>query len=387
MDVLILDDDVPVSELMETLISGLYSRAVIRSFRSVAEARTSIEQHQPDLMVCDWELPDGRGLEAVRYLRTFNSKTPVLMLSTSVDREKVLAAARYHVQGFVAKPFSANVMQQRLQALLPPPAKSGPDVSFERMLRQASETQVYLPVDMDPASVMVLIEQSETLSVAELVGEWQSRAALTARLLDVANSSAFRRSGEPCNSLREAVSLLGLRMSLNYALALSVDIAHRLSDGRLRELAMEHNRLSGQLADVARNLALKVGGDAIQCYTAGLLHRVGELAVISTAQQFINTDGALDDDEIDLAIAQWSGPLGNVLKVAWRLPLPLRNLIGACYLLPRGTTDRDRVLMRAAWMMANGAGRSEECRRLLSRMGLDVENAEAIAGSAGLAPA
>ena len=86
-------------------------------------------------------------------------------------------------------------------------------------------------------------------------------------------------------------------------------------------------------------------------------------------------------------MAQWSGPLGNVLKVAWRLPLPLRNLIGACYLLPRGTTDRDRVLMRAAWMMANGAGRSEECRRLLSRMGLDVENAEAIAGSAGLAPA
>lgn len=384
MEVLILDDDVPVAELMETLISGLHSRARIRSFQSVTEARASLDEHQPDLLVCNWQLPDGRGLELVRQLRTMNSKTPVLMMAASVDREKVLAAARYQVQGFVAKPFSANTMQQRLQALLPPAGKSGAGASFNTMLRQASQTQVYLPVDMDPASVMALIEKAETLSVADLVAEWQPFPSLTGRLLDVANSSAFRRSGEPCHTLREAISLLGLRMSLNHALALSLDIAHRLSDDRLSTLAQTQNRLSGQLAELSRNIALKIGVDAVQCYTAGLLHRMGELAVISTAQQFINSGGALEDDDIDSALAEWSGPLGNVLKVAWRLPLPLRNLIGACYLLPRGNSDRDRVVMRAAWMLANGQPDSEDCLRLLSRIGVEVDQARAMAQSAGV---
>lgn len=384
MEVLILDDDVPVAELMETLISGLHSQARIRSFQSVTEARASLEEHQPDLLVCNWQLPDGRGLELVRQLRTLNSTTPVLMMASSVDREKVLAAARYHVQGFVSKPFSANTMQQRLQALLPPAGKGHAQTSFSTMLRQASQTQVYLPVDMDPVSVMALIEKAETLSVSDLVSEWQPFPSLTGRLLDVANSSAFRRSGEPCHSLREAISLLGLRMSLNHALALSLDIAHRLSEPRLSALAQEQNRLSGQLAELSRNLALKTGVDAVQCYTAGLLHRMGELAVISTAQQFINIDGTLEDEDIESALAEWSGPLGNVLKVAWRLPLPLRNLIGSCYLLPRGTSDRDRLVMRAAWLLANGQQFSEDCQRLLSRIGVEADHARAMAQSAGV---
>lgn len=381
MDVLILDEDVPVAELMETLISGLNSQARIRSFRSLEEARISLEESLPDLLICDWSLPDGRGLELVRQLRTLSTRTPVLMMATRVDREKVLAAARYHVQGFVAKPFSANTMQQRLQSLMPPQTVGKGLTSLTAMLRQASETQVYLPTDLEPASVMALIEKADQLSVADLVNEWQSLPPITARLLDVANSSAFRRSGEPCHSLREAITLLGLRMSLNHALALSLDITHRLSDNRLRDQAELQHRLSGQLAGLAGKLALRVGADPTSCYTAGLLHRIGELAVISTAQQLLNNGGELEDEALEQSLEEWSGPLGNVLKVAWRLPLSLRNLIGACYQLPRGTSERDRVVMRAAWMLANGFRESDECLRLLSRLGIDADTADELAVS------
>ncbi|WP_328189652.1 HDOD domain-containing protein [Marinobacter sp. OP 3.4] len=377
MDVLILDADVPVAELMETLVSGLFSHARIQTFRNLADARASLDQISPDLVVCEWDLPDGRGLDLVRAVRQRDRDVPVLMLSARADRDKVMAAARFRIQGFVPKPFSANAMQQRLQALLPRTLPDGPHASFEAMLRKARDTQVYLPTGLDPNSVMALVEQADTLSTADLAREWRTETALTVRLLDVANSSAFRRTGEPCSNLREAITLLGVRMSLNHALAQSLDIAHQLSDPYLREQATEQSRKSLELAELASTMARKLGLDPSPCFTAGLLHRIGELAVISTAQQFIASDGALDDDEIELALRQWSGPLGNQLKVAWRLPLPLRNLIGACYMLPRGASERSKVVIRATWLLCNGLERSEECVRLLGRLGMDAESARA----------
>ncbi|MFW5823581.1 MAG: HDOD domain-containing protein [Marinobacter sp.] len=375
MNVLILDADVPVAELVATLVSGLFSGAGIRTCHTLAEARASLEERRPDLVVCDWELPDGRGLDLVRAVRQRDRKVPVLMVSRKVDRERVLAAGRLQIQGFVPKPFSANVMQQRLRALLPEHPSTGPEPGFEDMLRSARYTQVYLPVGLNPASVMALIENASALSVGELARAWRDQPQVTARLLDVANTSAFRRSGEPCNSLREAIGLLGIRMSLNHALALALDISHRLTAPALKTLAREQVSKSSELAGLASTMGRKVGVDTSLCYTAGLLHRIGELAVISTAQQFITAGGALDDDEVERALHQWSGPLGNVLKVNWRLPLSLRNLIGAAYLLPRGSGERDKAVMRAAWLMCNGLQHSEECERLLGRLGLDLASA------------
>lgn len=377
MDVLILDADVPMAVLMETLVSGLFSSAHIQTYGTVADARASLDQVRPDLVICEWDLPDGRGLDLVREVRRQDRSTPILMLSAQADRDKVMAAARFRIQGFVPKPFSADAMQKRLQALIPQSPPDGPHASFEAMLRKARATQVYLPTGLDPNSVMALIEQADILSTADLAREWRTQTALTARLLDVANSSAFRRTGEPCSNLREAITLLGVRMSLNHALAQSLDIAHQLSDPYLREQAGGQSRKSLELAELAGSMARKLGLDPSPCFTAGLLHRIGELAVISTAQQFIASDGALDNDEIESALNQWSGPLGNVLKVAWRLPLPLRDLIGACYLLTRGTSERSKVIMRAAWLLANGMEAGEECERLLGRLGMDAQSARA----------
>ena len=377
MNVLILDADVPMAELMETLVSGLFSRARVHSYRTLAEARADLEELRPELVVCDWDLPDGRGLDLVRAVRRLDREVPMLMVSEKVDRERVLAAGRLHIQGFVPKPFTATAMQERLKTLLPTGQPGGPETSFEVMLRRARDTQAYLPAELDPASVMALVERAGELSVGDLSEAWKGQPAVTARLLDVANTSALRRSGEPCSSLREAIRMLGIRMSLNHALALALDISHRLSDPALKSLAEEQVAKSSELAELASGMARKVGVDASLCYTAGLLHRIGELAVISTAQQFIASDGALDDDDVERALYEWSGTLGNVLKVAWRLPLPLRNLIGAAYMLPRGSGERDKAVMRAAWLMCNYMQESDECDRLLGRLGLDVASARA----------
>lgn len=369
MDVLILDSDLPVSELLQTLVSGLYRQVRFRCYDSLQEAMAAWQRYPADMVITEWDLPDGKGLELVRLVRASNPDLPLVMVSARKDRDTVVAASQHRVSAFISKPLSANTVQQRLQALLPATPVTAVD-SLEAMLRRASETQLFLPSDLEPALVIALIEQADSLSAQDLALEWRAEMALTARLLDVANSSSFRRSGEPCNSLKDAIRLLGVPMALNHALAQSLDITHRLADPQLRAEAEYYLRRSRELAELAFGLARKTGAGPVQCYTAGLLHRTGELAAISVLQQFHDAGGELEDGVVDKVLEQWSGPLGNVLKVAWRLPLELRNLIGAAWMLPRGTTDRDRVLMRAAALALAGEGESDQCQRLLRRIGL-----------------
>ncbi len=101
-----------------------------------------------------------------------------------------------------------------------------------------------------------------------------------------------------------------------------------------------------------------------------MLHFLGELAVLSTAQRFLDAGGSLDARQLDQALAAWSPTLGNRLKVDWRLSLPLRDLIGATHRLEQGHQPLARLLMRAAALTARGERDSPECRKLLSRMGV-----------------
>jgi two-component SAPR family response regulator len=66
MDILILDCNLQVSDLLQTLVSGLTSRALFRSFDSPQNAMASWQRYPADMAITEWDLPDGKGLELVR---------------------------------------------------------------------------------------------------------------------------------------------------------------------------------------------------------------------------------------------------------------------------------------------------------------------------------
>ena len=190
----------------------------------------------------------------------------------------------------------------------------------------------------------------------------------------MANATSFRRTGEPVGTLAEAIRLIGTGMSLNLALGLALDTTHALSDPRLRERAEAYQRQCEEVGQRAQAMCRQLGLPAPTAFTAGLLSRAGELVVLSVLQQYLNNGGSLSDERIEQALKDWAQPCGNQLKVAWRLPLDLRDLIGAIHSLPRGNARQDRIVMRAASLMAQGEGESTECQRLLRFAGLDPED-------------
>lgn len=65
--VLVIDHDVPSTELLEACLQPFGARVV--PARSAAEARTIIEAMIPDVVICDLTLPDENGIEFIRWLR------------------------------------------------------------------------------------------------------------------------------------------------------------------------------------------------------------------------------------------------------------------------------------------------------------------------------
>ncbi|MBK1886467.1 HDOD domain-containing protein [Marinobacter sp. DY40_1A1] len=373
MYVLILEDDELVGDLLETVVAGAYPGAVIRLFTQVQSAISNWQKKPADLVIADWNLPDGSGLELIRAVRQTSRDVPVLMISGRADRDSILAAAHLGISGYVSKPFQVDMLHKRLLELLPAPIDlDGTFSTLEEKMEAACNSAIQLPGEIDTAALLELVEKRDELDAVTLAEHWKTDPALSAKMLDVANSASFRRSGTSVKTLREAISTIGIAMALNQAMALSLDIAGKLSCKRLAERAQQEQEQALRVAEVASGLARRIGDAPAPYYTAGLLSRAGELAALKILQNQCDESGEQPEaEQIDSAIAYWAEKLGNRIKVQWRLPLDLRELIGAVYFVSRGNVSQSKLVMRAAALLAAGQADDPECITLLRRLGIE----------------
>ncbi|MYL27883.1 MULTISPECIES: response regulator [Halomonadaceae] len=375
--ILVLEDDVWIQELIHTLLEATYPRARILMAGYLEQAEIYWNSHQPVLAIVDWNLPDGYGTQLIRTIRKTDRDTPVIMLTGRSDRESVSKAARLGIQGFIAKPFDIEILKDRLESILPPPeesavaSESGSDL--EVMLNEAWEHGVRLPGGMDPVELSELLNKAESLSINDLAVRWGGHAQLVAVLLNAANSASLRRSGQACSTLREALAVLGVQISLGHASALALDVRGALRDSRLLACADELLQRSADVGAWASRLARTVRGKTALCFTAGQLYCLGEFAVLSVCQRFLDAGGELVDGRLESVLSEWSPALGNRLKADWRLPLELRDMIGATHVLSGGHQPAGRLVMRSALLLGTGQQDQPELDKLLGRLGIDKD--------------
>jgi len=212
---LILEHDQLTAELLETMAAGLTvgARAMLSS--NIADARQLLDQHDFDLILTDWDLPDGSGLDLVRFVRRDNTRVPIVMMCERSDRQSVLSAAASGVNWYISKPFNVSLVHERLKGLIPHNSSGQAVARVEQLLAGSITSVGQLPTNLDPVSVLELMDRQDSLSPAQLAEIWREEISLIARLLDVANSTSFRRSGEPVKHLKDAIAGLGVPMALN----------------------------------------------------------------------------------------------------------------------------------------------------------------------------
>ena len=116
MHLLIVEDEKAVAEQLKQLLEKeQYHCHLAYNYKNALE---QLDDMKFDLILLDWNLPDGDGLSLLSLLREENILTPVLMLSANSeiqDRVMVLDAGG---DDYLCKPYSNIELLARIRALL-----------------------------------------------------------------------------------------------------------------------------------------------------------------------------------------------------------------------------------------------------------------------------
>jgi two-component system KDP operon response regulator KdpE len=113
--VLIVEDDQGIQDVLRFLAEANGMRVVAADTCDLAirEARA----HRPDLAIVDLGLPDRDGIEFIQTLRSW-SHLPIIVLTARTLESQRRAAFDAGADDFVAKPFSAPDLLERMRSLL-----------------------------------------------------------------------------------------------------------------------------------------------------------------------------------------------------------------------------------------------------------------------------
>lgn len=92
----------------------------VREAQDCREARASIADLRPDLMLVDWMLPDMSGLEFIRTLKRSKESEdiPCIMLTAKTEEQDKVSGLEGGADDYVTKPFSPRELLARIQAVL-----------------------------------------------------------------------------------------------------------------------------------------------------------------------------------------------------------------------------------------------------------------------------
>lgn len=348
-EVLIAEADPWTADLLTQLVLDIRSDAQVQHFADGEAALARCRRKLPDLVIADGELPGLDGIELLRQLRRHPRipALPCVLISSRVDAASVRAVLPLAPAAYLAKPFNAELLRQRLDGLLP--AAGGERLAAPAALL-VSDLGQYLddvreegqgaPLLADIRSAVSSSLQAYDTDLGQLAREFARDPQITARLIAAAEQRA-----SICQTLTQALQRLGVARALNLVLGMAVQRNARLQDPRLAELASQVGIQAQRCAELAHWLAAQLRLDHELCYTAGLLHNIGELALLRSLQDWQEAGGELSNDDIALALQQRAAGFGSALRIRWRLPFGLRELIAAYYALGSGVFSREALVL------------------------------------------
>jgi len=114
--VLIIDDEPDIRELLEITLSrmGIDSR----SAKDIKQGKQMLKEYSFDLCLTDMKLPDGNGIDLVRFIQQNHNNTPVAMITAHGSMELAIEALKAGAFDFVSKPVDLNDLRALVSSAL-----------------------------------------------------------------------------------------------------------------------------------------------------------------------------------------------------------------------------------------------------------------------------
>ncbi len=114
--ILIIDDNQEILLGLRKLLEG--SNFQVHTASSLHEATEVIDAQNYDVIILDWMLPDGSGVNFLREQRARHIQTPILLLSSKNEAIEKVEALDAGADDYMQKPFSHIELLARIRALL-----------------------------------------------------------------------------------------------------------------------------------------------------------------------------------------------------------------------------------------------------------------------------
>jgi two-component system chemotaxis response regulator CheY len=117
--VLVVDDQQVTRTIVKAVLKSLGFNDIFTADGG-KEALLILRRHLIDLIICDWNMPDMTGIEVLKSVRKDPryEDVPFLMLTAEVYKENIAEAMKAGVTDYIAKPFTAETLSEKLEKVL-----------------------------------------------------------------------------------------------------------------------------------------------------------------------------------------------------------------------------------------------------------------------------
>lgn len=131
---MIVEDSGSIRKIMARIMHELHFETTEAENGQQALEMLQSADRRPDLILIDWHMPVVDGLELVKTLRGMElyRKVPLIMVTTETDIGKITMALEAGASEYVMKPFTKEVLAEKLELLGIPRLAHGKDTCSYR---------------------------------------------------------------------------------------------------------------------------------------------------------------------------------------------------------------------------------------------------------------
>jgi two-component system chemotaxis response regulator CheY len=119
MNVLFVDDSKTMRDIQAAAVATLGPLAATEAADGLEALKAIAAAAVPfDLILVDWNMPNMNGLELLKAVRKTDRRTPMIMVTTEGEKDRVMEAIRAGANNYVLKPFDAEDLIAKVRSTL-----------------------------------------------------------------------------------------------------------------------------------------------------------------------------------------------------------------------------------------------------------------------------
>jgi DNA-binding NarL/FixJ family response regulator len=182
ISVAIVDDHPIVRAGMRAVLDTADDISVLGEGDCGADALRLVEQHAPDVLVLDVNLPDQNGLEITRQLRDQGTSTAILILTAHDDAELVFSLLENGAIGYVLKDEALEILPGAVRAAARGDSWLSPTVASQ-VVQRAVQGEGLSPKEAEKTSFIDTPLTPREMDIIKLIAQGLDNSAIAKSLV------------------------------------------------------------------------------------------------------------------------------------------------------------------------------------------------------------